>query len=159
MTDFNALLTELAHARQHRDRRNKMAQQMAEHFHAMYIAPYELEIANNNQRVSDLEEQIRALALEEVQATGDTSLHPHLTFRRETKLVYDKDEVIQWVQTKGLTHYLRIKPAELDVRAFEKAVRDGLLPDADVEKVNHPAFNISAKLGDLLIIEELHEQG
>jgi len=103
-------------------------------------------------KLDQYESTLRKDILNYIQSTGDLRVHPNVTFRRTKKLVYDRDEMIEYARSHA-PRLLRVKE-ELKVREFEKMWRDGHFPDADVEEVNSPSLEIG-RLGDLLIQEEM----
>lgn len=110
-----------------------------------------VQLKQQRQYLDEAERQVRDDILDYMQSTGDLHAHPHVTFRRTQKLVYDKDDIIRY----GRSHcpeVIRVKE-ELDVKAFEKLWKEGKLAGAQVEVVNAPTLEIG-KLGDLLINQE-----
>lgn len=117
------------------------------------IQPYVDEMKELESDLKEKESQLRADLLEYMTTTGDTKVHPSVSIRRTTKVMYDKEVVIQQLEIEGLEQYLRRRPVELNVIEFEKAVRAGEIDLLDVEIVNAPTVSID-KLGDLLIAFE-----
>jgi hypothetical protein len=106
-------------------------------------------------RLEATERSVRDDILTYIQETGDLRCHPSVTFRRTQKLVYDREQVLGYARTSH-PELVRVKE-ELDVRAFEKAWKNGELPDVQAEMVNAPTLEIG-KLGDLLIVEESKDE-
>lgn len=100
------------------------------------------------EEAASLEKSLREDVLEYMRATGDLHVDEHLSFRRTTRLVYDPEEVVAILDERNREDLLR-RSLKLDVRAFEKAFKDGEFPDLNVEQVNAPTLEIRA-LGDLL---------
>lgn len=150
--NFNARILELAQAQQKAKARNELAQTMRDRFYALYVQPYEDEIAANQKAVDALEDQLRADTLAYIADTGDLTPHPSLTFRRTKKLMYDKTAALEACIAREANFMIR-RVVELDVRAFEHAWAMGTIPWAQIEEVPAPTVAI-AKLGDVLIHHE-----
>lgn len=151
--DFHARLTELAKLRQVTEGQVAMFEAQRAKFYALLVQPYEDKIKALQRALADAEQQLRDDTQTYVMETGDLKPHIAITFQRKTRFVYDKAEVLTAAQEHNATDLLRVK-TELDVRAFEKAFKDGKAPWAQVEEVNSPTVAISSKLGDLLITEK-----
>lgn len=142
---------------------------------AAVLSKYEKEL-------SDAETAVREAALDYIQRTGDLDPHPAITFRRTTKLMYEKESIMYDLLTTELDElatepdrlikeeemykvlssekigkYLKVN-VSLDVREFEKDFKDGKLNWAQVEEVSSPTIAIG-KLGDILIKKELETDG
>lgn len=108
-------------------------------------------VKSQQQFLEKTERELREDILQYIQETGDLHVHPNVTFRRTFKLVYDKDEILEYVRGTR-SDLIRVKE-ELKVREFESAWKNGEFPDANVEQINAPTLEIG-KLGDLLIWEQ-----
>jgi hypothetical protein len=140
------------------------------------------ELAKYEKELSDAETAVREVALDYIQQTGDLDPHPALTFRRTTKLMYEKEsimydlltteldelatepdrlikeeEMYKVLSSGGMGKYLKVA-VSLDVRAFEKDFKDGKLTWAQVEEVSSPTIAIG-KLGDIIIVKEIEDNG
>lgn len=111
------------------------------------------DVKSQRQLLEKTERELREDILQYIQETGDLHVHPNVTFRRTLKLVYDKDEILEYVRHTR-SELIRVKE-ELKVREFESTWKRGELPDANVEQVSVPTLEIG-KLGDLLIWEQRH---
>jgi phage host-nuclease inhibitor protein Gam len=152
--DFHARLLALAREQRRVAERNAIAQQMRDEYYEQYIKPLDDEIAANSAGLAEMEAALKAEVLSHAMETGELKLHPAITFRRTTKLVYDKMSVLESLKREGVAEYIRVKE-ELDVRGFEKAWRAGSLAwlEEAVEQVVEPTVSLG-KLGDLLIAAE-----
>lgn len=99
-----------------------------------------------------VEKETREAILTYMQETGDLKAHPNVTFQRRKKLAYDKEEALMYVVVNDRRGLYRSKP-ELDVRAFENALKADTLADFQWEEINVPTLEIG-KLGDLLVMEQ-----
>lgn len=117
-----------------------------------YVESFDLEISSLEIRLNSAETDLRTDILEHILSTGEVEPHPAVHFRRTKKVMYDKEEVLNRARIEGKSEFLREK-VELDVRAFEKAVKDGEIDWAEVEIVNAPTIALD-KLGDLVIAYE-----
>ena len=147
--DFHARLLALARDQQRVAQRNAIAQQMRDELYERFVKPYDDEIAANSAQLAEMEAALKADVLSHALETGELKLHPAITFRRTTKLVYDKVTVLDSLKRECVAEYIRVKE-ELDVRGFEKAWRAGTLAWLEVEQVSEPSISLG-KLGDLLI--------
>lgn len=151
--NFDALLLELALEHKRVEQRNAVAREMRARMYEAYVKAYDDEIAANETRLAEMEKRLKTDTLAYVAETGDLTPHPKLTFRRTTKLVYDKETMLRLAEDRGALNLIRVKK-ELNVREFEHQWRNGHLPWAEVEEVNDPTIALS-KLGDLLIEAEV----
>jgi hypothetical protein len=109
-------------------------------------AALEAKLKQGDAAVADLENTFRNAVKTHFLTTGDRDVHPAVTFRVVTKIMYDKDVELARVKEKGQTDFIRVKE-ELKVREWEKAYKDGSLPDAQVEEVVDVVVAIG-KLGE-----------
>lgn len=149
LIDFSARLLALAREQRRVAERNAIAQQMRDEYYEQYIKPLDDEMAANSAALAEMEAALKADILKHALETGELKPHPAITFRRTTKLVYDKLLVLESLKREGVQEYIRVKE-ELDVRGFEKAWRTGALAWLEVEQVVEPSI-VLGKLGDLLI--------
>src|SRR4051794_37727737 len=99
--DFNARVLALAKEQRRVAERNAIAQQMRDEFYNTYVKPYDDEIEANNQRLAEMEEALKADALRHIQETGEIRFHDAISFRRSTKLVYEKADVLAILKREG----------------------------------------------------------
>jgi hypothetical protein len=126
MTDFNARIIELAQAQAKWSAyRTELAEKRAE---------LDSEIQNGDAALDTIEKHLREDLQQYFRDTGDRDVHPAVTFRVTPRLMYDKAEELARAKAAGRSEHVRIKE-ELDVRAFEKDYKAGLIPDAQVEEI------------------------
>lgn len=150
--DFNSRLLELARLEATTRDANEQLTALRDRLFERYIAPLDAAIEINEDRLEEAVATLKADTLRYVAETGDLTPHPSLTFRRTTKLLYDKDAALRAAEDHGASNFVRVKK-ELNVRDFESAWRRGLLPWAEVEEVPAPTVALG-RLGDLLILAE-----
>jgi len=146
---INARLLELARERDRVDRENAALKTERDGLMIHFVAPLDAQIKANADALAEMEAALRADALAYMTETGDLHLHPALTFRRDKKLVYDREQVTQALLAEDELDLLRI---DLKVRDFEKAFRAGEYQWCEVEEVPDPTLAIG-RLGDLLLME------
>lgn len=154
-TDFSTRLTQLAQARDAVAKRKVVAQEMRAKFYALYVKPYDDEVAAADSALANQEAQLRADMLAEVLSTGDIGALPAgVTFVRGHEWMYDEEKLLEACQEKNATKYLRVKTT-LNKIELNKTLEANAAPDwMDVERVNAPSIRISSKLGDLTIKAE-----
>ena len=155
--DFDARLLELAREQQRVESENARLREQLELAYRRYVKPLEDQIAANAARLEQMEDALRADTLRFVAETGNTTPHPSLTFRRTTRLCYDREATLRAAEDHGALNLVRVK-RELNVREFESAWRRGLAAWAEVEEVPAPTVAVG-KLGDLLIQAEVDGAG
>lgn len=155
--DFDARLLELAREQRYVAYANAVLQADRTALYAEHIQSLDDLMAANTKRLEEMEAALKADALAHALATGELRMHEKITFRRTTKLVYEKDEVLAELKREGELGYIHVRE-ELDVRAFEKAWRAGDLRWTNAEEVPNPTVAI-ARLGDLLILNGEGDEG
>lgn len=75
-------------------------------------------------RAMELDDQARALIMEEYVETGNKHPHPATTVRIDTAYDYDQDEVLAWLQE----HRQDLVKVSINATPFKKAVREGEIP-------------------------------
>lgn len=153
--NFEARVLALAELEQRIAARRVIAIEMMNLFYKLYVEPYETELANLAEQIEQERERLKEDFLQHVLTTGDLDAHPSLQFTRRKRWVYDKQAVLQAAQAHGATDFIRTKQ-ELDVRAFEKALKAGEIEWADAEVINDP-YVVIRPLGEVLIRHEMEE--
>lgn len=134
LPNIDALLKQHANKEAELNNRLEVARWFRELTYQNQLARLDAEIEGMETEQKNNETALRQQLSEYVASTGD--LHPHesVTVRRTQPLRYDKDAALAWAQ-ENAPHLLRVKK-ELNVRAFEDAVKHGKVNYPDAETVN-----------------------
>ncbi len=151
--NFNALVIALAIAQKEAAQRNAIAQAMRDQFYELFVRPYEDEIAATNQRLAQMEADLKAAARQHALETGDFKLHSSITVKRKpVQFVYDEAEVLEQAEAQGAMELIRVKK-ELNKVALNASLKAGEYPWVQAEPVHDVTVSI-APLGDILIMLE-----
>jgi hypothetical protein len=145
MTEYNELLAKLAAQRLTLATAKEMKGAMVKAFEETpsYQA-IQGNIASATNQISDLENELRGLALADYKATGSKKPHPGVGIRVSTKLVYDPAVALDWAKTNV--------PAALvlDTKTFEGFVKASTAPVTFVSIVETPTATIATDLSEYL---------
>lgn len=158
--EFASRLTALALARDAAAKRKAVAEQMRAQFYALYVKPYDDEMAASDTALNQQEAQLRADMLAEVMTTGDVGALPKgVTFVRDHEWVYDELDVLAAARINGADDYIRTK-LSLNKSQLNQDLEQNKAPSwVEAERVPTPRIQISKKLGDLVIRVEYENTG